>query len=272
MKKKILMGMVALALVSCNNDDDKNNASWGTNLDKVTFNLDDGSRNIMEFDNNKLQRQYNGYNSDGTYDFIDEYTYNDDGQLSEMVQTKNDGTLIFTREIVYDNLKRISEKIEKTYGNVISETTVVFTYYDDNTVFADYTSTFEPAINDLTYYFYETGLLDKITVGDMVQQELQYEGSDITAIGQYTYEYDYETAVKGDYLNIYRNQFNSYSNFVLYSRFIMPQMISNKYMKESLTGGNQTTLYTYEFNDLGYPVEVTATSGADVGTTTILYK
>lgn len=276
MNKTIFLGLAALALFSCSNDDSNETVqAAGIELDTVTF-IDGGNEGVMIFEDNKVREYHIGPNDDDTYDSNYTYTYGADGQLTGMVSTDAQGQMTFSRVVAYDAQGRIIAKDDTYYVATApySSENVVYTYNEDNTVTADFTS-YDDTVQDRTYHFNSAGLVYKVTNGNEIAQELSYNGNNVSAIGTTSYLYDESTPVKGEYLNIYRNMFNSYSNFVVYNGYIVPFTVSDKYMI-STVNSYETINSVYEFNEDGYPVKVQGQRPQrpqeSVQTTVITYK
>lgn len=247
MKKKILMGLAALALVSCNNDDDNNNAISGVNLDKVYFKLIDSyETDEYVFEDNKMIKSYSSLSANGTYNLNFTYSYGSNGQLSGVVGSNSEGETFFERTITYDSQGRIATKHEVNYsstidGGITSQSHIDYIYNDEeNTITADLENS---VAEDKTYYLNEQGLVYKV-VSAGGTQELTYSGNDIVAFGDQTFSY-LDTPVKGQYLNMFRNSFSSQANFVVYNGYFVPSTLFNKYVEQS----------EFEFNDEGYPIK-----------------
>lgn len=280
MKKHILLGFLAVTFISCSDDDNSPpivNPPAGTDLDTITF-INGGERDIMVFEDNKIRQQRIGNNWDGTYDLNHNYTYNQDGQLIGMIGVDKDGQTYFERTITYDAQGRIVAKNDIYYNSLqgTSSTENVVYIYDDeqNTVTADFTSD-DDMVQDRTYYFNDAGLVYKVTNGDQIAQNIQYEGNNISAINDYSCVYDLETPVMGEYLNIYRNQYNSYKNFVVAHGYVVVASSANNYLTkyDNAQGIAQDVDYEYEFNEAGYPVKVITTTPAGYSSETVItYK
>jgi len=257
MKKYLTYGLIALTITSCTDTDtdviENVPQVAGHNLYKVTT-----QSTVYEFSNNKMIKQSDVGSSLSAQQY--DYTYNAEGNLSAVVGTRSDGYIFFEREIIYDSKSRIIKKNDTYYNDIVTSVrteNVSFTYDEvNNIVTADYDS-FDPFALDRVYYFNTNGLVSNVTYGTG-NILLNYSGNDIVQWNNMHYTYDDTTVVKGEYLNMYRNMFNTYTNFVIYNGFPVPNTISTKYITamDDDTGTGGDVNYTYEFDADGYPTVV----------------
>jgi len=278
MKKKILFCLAAIAMFGCSGEDaatvdiNQNNfkafLSTGRQLNTVTS--QDGD--VYAFENNQIISY-----TYGSGEYVYDYTYNNDGQLSGMIGKDAVGTVFFTRTVGYDNDGRIIAKND-AYINTLQNSTktenVVYIYNNDNSVTADFTS-YDDTVKDRIYYFNAQGKVSHITINDEIVQQMTYTANNITVMGNTDYLYDESTPVKGHYNNMYTNQFSSYKNFVVYNGFMLAGNVSDKYLVriDENPGEHGDVDYQYIFNDEGYPVQVDGSSlFANHSTFYITYK
>lgn len=262
--KKIFLPFILVLMIACSNDsqsvvNDTSTSQMSKHfLNNITIQNHPTSYDFLEFENNVLYKL--SYIDSDNLHYYYEYSYNEDGQLYYMQGKDSQDQLIFERTIDYDTNGKIIGKND-IYYNLLSNTTsvenVIYIYNDqNNTVTADFTS-FDELVNDRVYYFGENGLLLKITEAGNTVQEFNYDGNNIITNNYASYIYDNETEVKGEYLNIYKNQFNSYANFVLYNGYMVPTAVNDKYMLEidGEPGLLNDVTFSYEFDEQGYPIE-----------------
>ena len=277
MKKNVFMALaVAFLCTAC--DEDNPEALSNTppaELDTVIFNDGTNEVDLMVFEDNKVQQYKIGSNGDETYDLNYSYSYNQDGQLIGMTGTDAQGQLFFKQDLSYDEQGRLVLKHD-VYHNLTQGTQAVedveYSYNDlGHTITADFTS-FDDTVLDRVYHFNSAGLVSKITkVDGTTIQEMQYDGYNIVQMGDFTYTYDNFTEVKGEYINIYRNKFKSYANYVIYTGYMVPNVLSTKYiLSDAYPTTESGTTYNYEFDEDGYPIKVNRTSGSGNGNTEIL--
>lgn len=278
MKIKLLLGMAAIILVSCNDADTDNVEIASHDLYKITTVSEGSSTDVKEFANNKLIKQ--SVLEGGETSFYYEFSYGAHGQLSGMTGKDAQGQLIFERALIYDATGKLTAKND-TYYNLLQGTTdvenITYTYNTvNNTVFADYSPDNNTAFEgntDRTYNFNTNGLLESISVNGNIVQQFQYDGNNITNMANVDFTYDTATEVKGAYLDIYRNQFSSYANFIIYNGYMVPSSVNDKYLLhvDENPGAAGDIDYAYQFDNDGYPVTIQvnpAVSNAQVITIT----
>lgn len=254
------MGFAALVAISCADADTdvvENTNLSGHNLHTVTRKVGDVTLKMFEFTDNKMitETLYSGGGVDDSY----VYTYNAIGDLLTMVGTRGDGYVFFERELVYDTQHRLTEIKDTSYNDIMEQVThqnSTITYNDvNNTVTAQYG--FELQSGPRVFHFNNNGFVSAVETGNDTIA-LTYDGNNITQWNQLNFTYDTTTPVKGEYLNMYRNQFKSYVNFIVYWAFPVPTIASSNYITSinEQPGTIGDLNYTYEFDANGYPTVV----------------
>ncbi|TRW22998.1 hypothetical protein FMM05_14975 [Flavobacterium zepuense] len=273
MKKILFAFLCAIPFTSCSDSDVTDVKNVQQSVNEITdepedepeiaaYELDSviqysgGNASVFEFSNNKMVKQ-----SIGNQLFY-EYSYNQDGQLSSMTGKDEQGNINFTRSVSYGADKRIIAKNDTYYNNIQNTTStenVTYIYNNaNNTVTADFDS-YDEYAQDRVYHFNAAGLLSKITTTDGTDiQVYEYNGNNISQMTSgsiYGFTYDNVTAVKGEYLNMYRNQFKNYSSYIVYTGYMVVKTVTHNYLSQ-FTDYSGVANYTYQFNAEGYPVEV----------------
>lgn len=270
MKRILLSGVAALLLVACSGEDPAAVDTTTKNLptEKELNTVTEYSGGVYTFDNNKVIK-FEMYNNEWFY----ENTYNENGELSVVILKNAAGQIGSRREINYDENNRIISRNDVIYymndDRTITED-VVYTYNSDNSVTVTMDNSKEGA-EARTYYFDTAGKVVKVTKDGYVQQEILYEGNNINKINDLNFTYDLAMPVKGQYLNMYRNQFATYSNFVLYTGYLVPNAFSDKFIV-STDGphGSDDYNYEYEFDEEGYPISQTVSNLLNESSSTVI--
>lgn len=263
--KKFALIFVVLLAISCSDDDSSSGTSGADLKTMVTslYGVDGGlmDRTVMDFDDNKPSH-YKVYTPMGQLSRSIDYAYGNDGQLKTLSVYNMQGRLGFTENFSYDSLGRLVKLVwqdhddndEMDYGNSIYE----YIYNSDNTITRKISgNTFG------TYYLNANGQVYKIEHPDGYTSEVVYVGNDIVSWTQggnsIYYFYDNVTPVKGEYRNIFRNQFRGYeANHVLYGGHVNAVTATPKYITHQQHEGGNTVHYGYQFNDAGYPVRISS--------------
>lgn len=290
MKKVLIALLCAVTFTACTDNDaeviDTSQAitqvatqseTAANELDSVVQYRGGSSMDVFEFANNKVFKHstYNGMLTN----YVD-YFFDNDGQLAAMTGKDAEGNVYFERTVTYDAEKRIIGKSD-TYYNFTQNTTsvenVTYAYEDTNNTITAHFDSFNEFSTDRVYHFNTEGLLSKITKIDSTNiQVFVYDNNNIAQMGNGSimsgFLYDNTTVVKGEYLNMYRNQFKTYSNFVVYNGFMVARVVANKYITQ-VTDYSGVANFTYQYNSEGYPVEIDEVyPNTDGLKTVIVYK
>ncbi|RYJ42342.1 hypothetical protein [Flavobacterium beibuense] len=279
MKLRLLFFAAFLSLASCSSDDSTDPVNENPdptppvekNLKKIKeYYVNGESEQLIMVTlcaNNKIDQMI-GYENDDPLEIgsIYDYSYNAQGRLSDIDVHFYNGFTDSSSSFEYDEQGRLINfdnvndgssthwRREYTYNN------------EDNVVTGDY----DPGGNlPNTFYLNGDGIIYKMEyINEYYNSatEVNYEGNNIlsrtlTSYGSSTvnYTYDYETEVKGEYLNLFRNSFGGLSNMVLYEVDFNFALSSpdNYRLTESKTNSTDINYYyEYSFDEEGYPVEV----------------
>lgn len=267
--KKFALLFIALLAISCSDDDTNSNA--GTDLKTMVTSLygAEGTlldRAVMDFEDNKPSK-YTIYHPSGEIYRTHDYLYWPDGQLKTM-KLYNSGQLAVTLEYEYDSQHRLVKmthtdhlEFDDIMGNDYSYD---YVHNADNTI----TKVSDTGQQDV-FYMNGSGQVYKIVYHSGIVSEVEYSGNDVLEYSHgngviMTYFYDDVHPVKGEYLNMFKNQFRGYeANHILHGSLQEAVTASGRYIIHQVQNNGNTTDYNYEFNDAGYPVRIASSQNGE---------
>ena len=257
--KKLLLLFTILTILSCSKDDDtanNDNTNGDTNvlIKKITENYDDGST---------------------TYVYVADYVY-DENKIVSIKEYMNDN-LIHTHNFTYtNNLISSYNSINESNANI---TTTLLTYDNNNRIIEH---TFNLFGQDYTDYYTYNG--NTVSSDDCMSMELQ--NNQIISFTEYN---DDCQTIFGTISITYDNNKNAFSNIEGYSWYSLSDHTFSQYSQYKSGVNNITSItstepftslvtllfeldYAYDYNENGYPRNVTVTEdGSLVSTLTIEY-
>lgn len=269
-----------LCLVSCSDDDSSGPKKLKSTTTTIYYsNMENSGIETTTYKDNKPV--FTGKTSlSGESVASTEYNYNSDGRLSG--RTLYIGQSMEYKEILtYDGKGRIKEFKYTDYRfSENNDYLTTYSYNNDNTITKTLSYKLEwgneVSLTDV-YTMNEQGLIymkENLSSTDI----LAFEGNNLINVltsGNMTgtYIYDYAHPVKGEYLNIYKNQYGSYSNILLTGNFDKLAKAGDKYKISANSAPYGLVTYSYEFDAEGYPVKETAFMDEQVMyTTAIVYQ
>jgi hypothetical protein len=264
MKIRLLFFAAFLVLASCSEDDSNTPIPENPivkNLDKMTgtFYFEGGvQRNhIIEFENNK-RVSYHIYNMEDELVVYTLYTYSSEGLLLTEEYFNGNNELQSRVSYDYDSEGKIIKRT-RARGNEEPETKD-FIYNSDNTISCiAFISGSTPETSTLKYYLNDMGIIYKMFASfDNSFEEIIFNGGLATSLSRYnsvfsgpstlTYTYDMQTPVKGEFINMFKNQYGHINNAILCVGLNGP-FFTNHYILEE---GNAK--YEYAFDNDGFPI------------------
>ena len=253
--KKILclFGALTLVLVSCSSDDEN---SENLILPKtVTYKYSDA-----EGDNDKAVVLYNGNKIvSASYSVSDKevYTYIGDF-ITKIEDFASEGNISSTNEFTYENGKLKIDLLTEISGDHTYISKTVYTHNNDGTIsyvtYSDINTTDENKTSEgvLTY-----------SNGNLVKKTNNYEGG-----SSYSKTYEYDTKN-----NPFKNVLG-YNLLIDYDTTVNLNNVTkmtNVYDNGGAGGSTNVFTYTYEYNDMGYPVKQVETNLLNDGEDTTEY-
>lgn len=242
MKKFLcLFSALTLVLTSCSSDDEN---SENLILPKtVSYTYSDA-----EEDNDKAVVEYNGnkiVSTSYTENDKEVYTYTGD-LITKIVDFASEGNISSTNEFTYENGKLKIDLLTEISENNTYISNTVYTHNNDGTIsYKTYSD-----INTTDDYKTSEGVLT-YSNGNLIKKTENYkEGSSYVK----TYEYDTKS--------------NPFKNILGYNLLIDYDTTSNLNNVTKMTnvynngnsGSTNVFIYTYEYNDKGYPVKQVETN------------
>ncbi|QEE50189.1 hypothetical protein FUA48_11555 [Flavobacterium alkalisoli] len=303
MKLRLLFFAAFLSLASCTSDDSTDPVNENPDptppveknikrIEEYGFNGETESLyQVILCENNKIHQILGYIDPDpSVISGMEEYSYDSQGRLNSLTYNYytiyGDDTFTSFEYDAQGRLTYMKADDEDSSINRIRE----YTYnIEDNVVTGDY----DPGGTlPNIYYMNGNGIIYKTEYENEFYSsitEVNYQGNNIvsntrisnsTNFNPYTinYTYDYETEVKGQYLNLYRNSFGSTNNMVLFrADFYLAALCTDNYIltESKANSTDVNTYYEYSFDEDGYPVEIRRiSSGSDVyfQKTVIIYE
>lgn len=283
MKLRLLFFTALLSLASCSSDESAEPVNENPNptptieknLKKIKEYYVNGETEQLDMvtlcTNNKID-QIIGYENDNPLEIasIYDYSYNAQGRLS-YIDVHFYGDYNWSDSSVsfgYDEQGRLIYLDEVQDGSS-THWTKEFIYDTENNVI---TGDYDPGGNiPNIFYLNGSGTIYKMEIlseyYNLNATEVSYEGNNILSCTLTTYydssvinyTYDYETEVKGEYLNLFRNSYGGFNTMNLYELGFNLALLSpdNYRLTESKTNSIDINYYyEYSFDEDGYPIEV----------------
>jgi hypothetical protein len=268
--KKIVILLTSLLIVSCSNEEKTVSPPKTLSSIKRSYYYPNGQ--LSSFDNmNFLNEKLINIKYSGTERNRDEYTYNEQGIVSQILYYNLDGYLALTKTYSYDTMGRIigkSIKILITDTGETINTKLVFTYLTDkiivNTISNGRESSQEILLNS------SNKIIKQIITPAIYSTTYQYENGDVTSsktnfansesVESYSYNTlknnnNYRQYIFGNEwkLNDYLDNFNSGSTYFVY---LQSQNLISEYTSSPTRIDNLSDKmaifkrkFTYTFND-----------------------
>lgn len=299
MKLRLLFFAAFLSLASCSSDDSTDPVNENPdptppvekNLKRIEeYGLNGETESLYQVilcENNKIHQILGYIDPDPTVvTMMSEYSYDSQGRLIGLAYNYYNGfgDDTFT-SFEYDAQGRL------TYADAVDDGNPThwrreYTYNnEDNVVTGDY----DPGGNlPNTFYLNGNGIIYKTEYENEFYStitEVNYQGNNIvsnTLISNSTgnnpqvinYTYDYETEVKGEYLNLFRNTFGSTNNMILFrAGFSLAILCADNYILTEGSNSTDVNTYEYSFDEDGYPIEIRKLyNGIVFNKTVIIYE